>query len=225
MVAAASLYRSSIGKKFVMATTGIILFGFVFAHMVGNLKVFQGEQKLNAYAEFLREVGNPLFGHGQLLWIVRLVLLVSVFFHILSAYQLTRMSTTSRPVRYHSRKTVQASFASRTMRWGGVIIALFVIYHLLHFTFGAAHPEFQRENVYRNVVSGFQVWYVSVFYIAAMVALGLHLFHGLWSMWQTLGLSNRRVDGFYRGFATLFAALVVLGNISVPLAVLAGWVR
>ncbi len=225
MAAALSIYRSSLGKKFVMAVTGIILFGFVFAHMVGNLKMFQGEEKLNSYAHFLREVGSPLFAQGQLLWIVRLVLLASVILHIVAAYQLTRMSQRSRPVAYARRRDVQASYSSRTMRWGGVIILLFVIYHLLHFTFGTAHPSFIRENVYQNVVSGFQVWYVSLFYILAMLVLGMHLRHGLWSMFQTLGLNNKRWNSLLRGFATIFAVLVVVGNVSVPVAVLAGFLR
>jgi succinate dehydrogenase / fumarate reductase cytochrome b subunit len=225
MAAALSIYRSSLGKKFVMAVTGIILFGFVFAHMVGNLKVYQGEEKLNKYAHFLREVGSPIFAQEQLLWIMRLVLLAAVVLHIAAAYQLTQMSRRSRPVSYARRRDVQASYASRTMRWGGVIILLFVIYHLLHFTFGVAHHNFQRENVYQNIVSGFQVWYVSLFYILAMLALGMHLRHGLWSMFQSLGLSNRRWNGLLRGFATIFAVLVVVGNASIPVAVLLGFLK
>ena len=230
MAAALTLYRSSIGKKVVMALTGFILVGFVVAHMIGNLKVFQGEEKLNAYAVFLREVGGPIFGHEQLLWIVRIVLLGSVVLHIVAAYQLAHMSLASRPVRYaygRRRSPLMGvrGYASRTMRWGGVIILLFVIYHLLHFTFGTVHPEFVRENVYGNMVTGFQVWYVSAFYIAAMVALGLHMYHGVWSMFQTMGLNNPRVNSILRGLAMLTAAAVVIGNVSVPIAVLAGFLR
>lgn len=227
MAAALSIYRSSLGKKFVMAVTGIILFGFVFAHMVGNLKIYTGEEHFIEYAHFLRVVGAPLFGQGQLLWIMRLVLLAAVVLHIAAAYQLTRMSQRSRPVAYARRRDVQASYASRTMRWGGVIILLFVIYHLLHFTFGvpAVHPTFQRDNVYQNVISGFQVWYVSLFYILAMLALGLHLRHGLWSMFQSLGLNNKRWNGLVRGFATIFAIVVVVGNASIPVAVLLGFLK
>lgn len=225
MAAAVTLYRSSLGKKFVMAVTGIILFGFVFAHMIGNLKIYQGEAKLNAYAVFLREVGGPVFAHEQVLWILRLVLLAAVGLHIAAAYQLTRMSQRSRPVAYARRRSVQASYASLTMRWGGVTLLLFVIYHILHFTTGTVHPEYVQENVYRNVVSGFQRWYVSAFYILAMLALGLHMYHGLWSMWQSLGLSNKRVNGLIRSGATVFTVITVLGNVSIPLAVLAGFLR
>lgn len=225
MAAAVTLYRSSLGKKFVMAVSGIILFGFVFVHMIGNLKIYQGEEKLNAYAVFLREVGGPIFAHEQVLWILRILLLVAVGLHIAAAYQLTRMSQRGRPVAYARRRDVQASYASRTMRWGGVIILLFVIYHILHFTTGTVHQNFVQGNVYRNVVSGFQVWYVSAFYILAMLALGLHMYHGLWSMWQSLGLSNKRINGLIRGGATIFTVITVLGNVSIPLAVLAGFLR
>jgi succinate dehydrogenase / fumarate reductase, cytochrome b subunit len=225
MAAALSIYRSSLGKKFVMAITGIILFGFVFAHMVGNLKIYQGREHLNEYAHFLRVVGGPVFGNSQLLWIMRLVLIVSVVLHIVAAYQLTRMSKRSRPVGYARRRDVQATYASRTMRWGGIIILLFVIYHLLHFTFGVAQAGFRRDDVYQNVINGFSVWYISFFYILAMLALGMHLLHGLWSMFQSLGLNNRRWNGLLRGFAMVFAALVVLGNASIPVAVLIGFLR
>ncbi len=230
MAAAVALYRSSVGKKVVMALTGFILIGFVVAHMIGNLEIFRGEEHLNAYALFLREVGAPIFARGQVLWILRIVLLVSVVLHMVAAYQLTHMSQASRPVRYAHRRVLHGatgvpSYAARTMRWGGIIIFFFVIYHLLHFTTGTVHPGFNHENVYRNVVSGFQVWYVSAFYIVAMVALGLHLDHGIWSMFQTLGLNNRRVNSIIRGFAMFSAAAVVLGNISIPIAVLTGFLE
>ena len=225
MTATLMLYRSSIGKKVVMALTGVILVGFVIVHMLGNLKVFQGAEKVNKYGVCLREVGDPVFGHGQVLWIVRIVLLVSVILHIVAAYQLTRISQASRPVAYAQRRPVQASYASRTMRWGGVIILLFVIYHLLHFTTGTLHPGFEEGDVYGNVVAGFRVWYVSAFYIAAMVALGLHLYHGVWSMFQTLGLNNATYTKLWRGVAIVAALAVALGNISVPIAVLIGLVR
>ena len=225
MAAVLGLYRSSIGKKVVMALTGLILTGFVVAHMVGNLKAFQGPEKLNAYGVFLREVGGPVFGHEQLLWIVRLVLLASVVLHIVAAVQLTRGELAARPVRYAYHKKLQATYASRTMRWGGVIIFLFVIYHVLHFTVGAAHPSFRPGDVYHNLVAGFQVWYVSAFYIAAMIAVGLHLYHGVWSMFQTLGLNNRTYNRLLRGLSGVVAAAVAVGNISIPVAVLAGWIK
>jgi succinate dehydrogenase / fumarate reductase, cytochrome b subunit len=202
----------------------LILFGFVFVHMIGNLKIYQGAEHLNAYALFLREVGDPVFSHEQLLWILRFVLLISLGLHLTAAYQLTRMSQRSRPVAYARRRDVQASYASRTMRWGGIIILLFVIYHVLHFTTGTVHHDF-RDNVYVNVVSSFQIWYISLFYILAMLALGLHMYHGLWSMWQSMGLSNKRLNGLIRGGATVFTVITVLGNISIPIAVMTGILR
>jgi succinate dehydrogenase / fumarate reductase, cytochrome b subunit len=223
-----TLWSTSIGKKAVMAITGLILVLFVIGHMAGNLKVYQGEEKFNAYAAWLREVGSPVFGHEQVLWVARLVLLAAVALHITAAAQLTRASHAARPVRYRRREYLEAGYAARTMRWGGVILVLFVVYHLLHLTFGVVgHPpgQFQPLSVYRNVVNGFRVWYVSAFYVVAMVALGLHLYHGLWSTFQTLGVDDIRASGVYRGVAGVVALAVLVGNISVPVAVLAGLVR
>ena len=222
------LWSTSIGKKAVMAVTGVILVGFVIGHMLGNLKVYQGEEKFNAYAAWLREVGSPAVGHEQVLWLARLILLTATGLHIVAAVQLTRMSYAARPVRYERKQAIQATYASRTMRWGGVIIALFVIYHILHFTLGAVGfmpGQYQPLSVYRNVVNGFSVWYVSAFYIAAMVALGFHMYHGVWSMFQTLGVNSLGADRFSRTLATVSSVAVVLGNISVPTAVLTGLVR
>ncbi len=159
---------------------------------------------------------------GVLLWIARLVLLAAVGLHIWSAWQVTQLSRAARPAAYRRRDVVQASYASRTMRWGGVLVLLFVIYHLLHFTTGTVHPEFIPGDVYTNVVRGFQVWWVSAFYIVAQLALGLHLYHGLWSLFQSLGWSHPRFNHWRRAFAQAFAWIVTLGNISFPLAVLAG---
>ena len=226
--AALSLWSTSIGKKAVMAVTGFILVGFVVGHMLGNLKVYQGEEKFNAYAIWLREVGSPALGHEQFLWMTRLILLTATLLHIVAAVQLTRMSYAARPLSYRRKEAIRATYASRTMRWGGMIITLFVIYHLLHFTFGAvgyAPGQYRPMSVYRNVVMGFSVWYVSAFYIAAMIALGLHMYHGVWSMFQTLGVNNARTDRFYRALATVSSLAVAVGNISVPIAVLAGVVR
>ena len=164
-----SFYRSAVGKKAVMAVSGIILFGFVLVHMLGNLKIYQGPEKLNHYAEWLREVGAPAIPYSGALWIFRLVLLGAVGLHILSATQLTLTNLKARPLKYRERKSIQASYASRTMRWGGVIIALFVVYHLAHLTLGSAHPDFIPGDAYHNVVSGFQIWWVSAIYIVAQV--------------------------------------------------------
>ena len=224
------LYRSAVGKKAVMAVTGIILFGFVVVHMIGNLKLyergeFHGVRYLDAYGYFLRHMGEPLVPAYTLLWIVRSILIVAVVLHIWAAWQVTRISQAARPRDYVSRPKIHTTYAARTMRWGGVIILLFVIYHLLHFTTGTVHPDFQEGNVYHNVVTGFSVWYVSLFYIVAQVALGFHLYHGLWSMFQSLGWNHPRYNRWRNGFAHAFAWIITLGNISFPVAVLAGWVR
>ena len=218
--AGAAFLASTIGRKIVMAVTGVVLFGFVVGHMIGNLQVYIGPESLDAYGRFLRE-----FLHGGGLWIVRAVLLVSTLLHIWAAWSLSRTSWSARPVGYRETVHRESTYASRTMRWSGPILALFVVYHLLHLTIGSVHPAFQEGKVYANVVSGFRVWPVSAFYIAAMLALGLHMYHGVWSMTQTLGLSHPRYDRLRRAGAALFTGLVVAGNISIPVAVLAGWVR
>jgi succinate dehydrogenase / fumarate reductase cytochrome b subunit len=216
------VYGSAVGKKAVMAVTGIILFGFVLLHMVGNLKLYEGPQVLNSYAGFLRTVGSPAIPTSGLLWLVRAVLLVAVVLHVWAAWQVTRMSRAARPHGYARRDVVQASYASRTMRWGGVIVLLFVVYHLLDLTFGEVNPSFRAGDVYHNVVASFSVWWVAAFYVAAQVALGFHLYHGLWSLFQSLGWNHPRFNRWRRGFATAFAWIITLGNISFPLAVLAG---
>jgi succinate dehydrogenase / fumarate reductase cytochrome b subunit len=226
--AVVTLWSTSVGKKAVMAVTGSILIGFVIFHMLGNLKLYQGEEKFNNYATFLRQVGAPVLGSNQFLWAARLILLAATVLHIGAAAQLTKMSYAARPVSYRQREAIQSTYASRTMRWSGVIITLFVIYHVLHFTFGAvgyAPRQFQPTSVYRNVVNGFSVWYVSAFYIAAMVALGLHVYHGVWSMFQTLGVNQVTTDRLYRMLATVSSLAVVAGNISFPVAVLTGLLR
>ena len=224
MTGVMTLYRSSIGKKAIMAVTGFILVGFVLIHMVGNLKMYFGAEDYNAYGEFLRNVGYPLLPHEGLLWIFRLVLIASVGLHIMSATQLTVMSQTSRPQDYGNKDVVQPLYvyASRTMRWGGIIIALFIVYHLLHFTTGTLHNSFIPGDVYHNVVMGFSVWWVSLFYILAMLPLGLHLMHGIWSMFQTLGFNNSKYTRLLRTTALAVTGAIVLGNISFPLAVLIG---
>lgn len=225
-----NFYRSAIGKKAVMAITGVILFGWIFLHMIGNLKLYLGPEHLNEYAHFLKTMLTPAVPETGMLWLSRLVLLAAVVLHIHSAYSLTMMNRDARPVGYRNRDFVKASYASRTMRWGGVIILLFVIYHILHFTTGQAHPNFSRDgagnvDVYRNVVTGFQVWWVAAVYIIANLALGLHLYHGVWSMFGSVGMTNPRFEGWRRNFATVFAAIITLGNVSFPLAVLSGVVR
>lgn len=219
-----SFYRTSVGKKAVMAVTGIVLFGFVLGHMLGNLKLYLGAEALNHYAEWLRELGSPFLPHGVGLWIARLVLLGAVLLHMHAALMLTLISRSARPQGYRQRQTVAADYAVRTMRWGGVMILLFVIYHLLHLTFGTLHPDFEPGNVYANVVRGFQDPLASSVYILANLALGFHLFHGLWSLFQTLGWNNPAFNSYRRSFAVTFAVIIAAGNLSFPLAVLTGLV-
>jgi succinate dehydrogenase / fumarate reductase cytochrome b subunit len=219
-----ALWSTSIGKKAVMAVTGVLLVGFVVLHMLGNLKIYLGQEHFDAYAQFLREMGTPLLAHEQALWSARLMLLAAVVLHVVAAARLTQMSWAARPVAYDEKEAVAATYAARTMRWGGVILVLFIVYHLLHFTAGAvgfAPGQWEAGSVYRNVVHGFRVWYVSAFYIVAQAALGLHLYHGVWSMFQTLGM-GATTNGLYRGLATVVAVAIVAGNVSIPVAVLAG---
>jgi succinate dehydrogenase / fumarate reductase cytochrome b subunit len=218
-------YRSALGKKIVMAITGIILFGFVAGHLLGNLKLYFGPEKLNEYGVWLRTLGHPAFPNEMLLWMARLVLLAAVILHIDAATRLTLMNRRARPDDYALRNHVAANYASRTMRWGGVIVLLFVIYHLLDFTFGTVNPGFEHGNIYRNVVASFSNVWVSGFYILANVALGMHLYHGLWSMFQSLGLNNPKFNDWRRVFATAFAILITAGNVSFPISVLTGLVK
>lgn len=213
----ADFFGSSIGKKVVMAVTGVALFGFVLGHMTGNLLLYQGPEALNAYGEFLQ--ASPL------LWPARIGLLALVGIHIWASTSLTLQNRAARPVSYRELEPNASTYASRTMWWSGPILALFIVYHLLHFTVGSAHPDFVRGDVYHNVVTGFAVPWVAGFYVVAMLCLGLHLRHGVWSMLQSVGLSHPRYDQLRKHAATVFAALVVVGNISFPVAVLTGFVK
>jgi succinate dehydrogenase / fumarate reductase, cytochrome b subunit len=221
-----SLWRSTVGKKITMAVTGLILIGFVVFHMLGNLKVFQGPEAFNHYAEGLRTFGDPFFGRGQLLWLLRIGLLAAAVVHITAATQLVLHSRRARAVGYRRYDNDMVfSYASRTMVWGGVIILAFVVYHLMHLTFGNAHPDFVHGDAYHNLVRGFQSLPVSIAYIAAMIPLGFHLYHGFWSMLQTLGATNPKWNRMRRPAAAALALFVVLANISFPVAVLTGVVR
>ena len=215
-----TFYRSAIVKKWLMAVSGIILLGYVLAHMVGNLKVFIGEEDLNHYAEWLRDLGEPILPYSVVLWSLRVVLIAAFAIHIIAAYQLTRMNQQARPVKYQSaRDYVAADFASRTMRWTGVIVGLFVIFHLLDLTFGPANPEFVRGEVYDNMIESFRRVPVAIAYIVANIALGIHIFHGAWSMFQSLGLNNPRYNAWRRYFAIGFAGLITTGNVAIPLLI------
>jgi succinate dehydrogenase / fumarate reductase cytochrome b subunit len=211
----ATFFQTTIGKKAVMAVTGILLFGFLLGHMAGNLQFFLGPEKLNTYAENLHHL-------GPILWAIRLGLLAMALLHIASSISLARTQRLARPVGYAKRANVGSNYASRTMYWSGPIVLAFIIYHLLHFTVGTVHPDFRELKPYENVVAGFSNPVVSIAYIVSMLLLGMHLYHGLWSMFQTLGAAHPRYTPKLKAFAKLFTVIVVLGFIAVPIAVLAG---
>lgn len=220
-----SLWRSTIGKKYVMAITGLIWFGYLIVHLWGNLKIYAGPSFLNDYGGWLRTVGEPFFGFSQLLWLIRIILIPAFVIHVWAAIQLTTRDNASRPQKYSMRKNLESTFASRTMIYGGLFILLFVIYHLLDFTFGTVNPSYEEGNIYHNVVASFHQPVVAIFYVLAMIAVGLHLWHGVWSLFQTLGWNTARANRLIRNFATFAAVVLTLGNISIPVAVLAGFVR
>jgi succinate dehydrogenase / fumarate reductase, cytochrome b subunit len=218
-------YRSALGKKVVMAATGVVLWGFVLTHMAGNLKIFLGAESLNHYAEWLRDMGQPLLPRTGLLWIARLVLIASVALHAHAAWALTMMNRRARPQDYARRDNQAANFAARTMRWTGVALLLFVVYHLLHFTWGTAHPDFIAGDVYHNLTTAFANLGIAALYVVAMLFLGLHLWHGLWSLFQSLGWSHAAWNPWRRTFAVTFAVLVALGFLVVPVVIAAGMIR
>lgn len=217
--------RSSIALKAVMAISGLLLFGFVLLHMLGNLKLYQGPEAMNEYGRALREIGAPLLGHGQALWLARLALLGAVGVHLWAAAILTLRSRRARPVACRSLTPVQSTYASRTMRWGGVILLLFVLFHLADLTFGTAHPGFEHGLPYENVVASFSRGWVALFYVAANLVLGLHLYHGLWSLFQSLGWNSPRLNPWRRRAALVFSLVVTAGNVSFPISVWMGWIR
>ncbi len=225
------LYSTAVGKKYVMAITGIIGIGFVVSHMIGNLKMYLGKidhhgervYDIDVYGEFLREILVPILPRTYFLWILRLVLIGSLFLHLHAAWSLTVMNRRARPTKYQSdRDYVAANFASRTMRWTGVIVLLFLVWHLADFTWGWVNPDFVRGAVYRNVDASFSRLPVTALYVVANIALGIHLFHGTWSLFQSMGWNNPRFNRWRRGLAAGVATLIVVGNVSFPLAVQAG---
>jgi succinate dehydrogenase / fumarate reductase, cytochrome b subunit len=213
------LYRSAVGKKAVIAVTGIILFGFVLVHMIGNLKIYFGASSFDKYSHWLREVGEPALPEQWLLWAVRIALLVALAVHLHAAYVLTAVNRRARPEVYRSKRDfVVADFASRTMRWTGIIVLLFVVFHLLDLTWGVTNPDYIEGDPYHNVVESFQRVPVALVYVIANLALGVHLYHGAWSLFQSMGWTRP----WRRQFATVFAGLIVVANVSFPLAVLFG---
>ncbi len=218
-------YRSSLGKKYVMALTGFALFGFVIAHMAGNLQIFLGRDSINAYAAFLKS--KP-----ELLWAARLGLLAVAVLHVTAAIQLAMQNRRARPVGYNDNKVVASSLAQRTILMSGLIILAFIIYHLLHFTFGATNPEYLgyhdpdgRHDVYRMMIAGFSNVWVSIFYIVAMGLLCLHLSHGVSSMFQSLGLRRRAITRSINLFAKTMALVIFIGNVAIVVAVLTRLVK
>ncbi len=213
-----ALWQSSVGRTVLMAVTGAVLFGYVLVHMLGNLQIYLGPTKLNGYAIALKS--SP-----GLLWTVRVVLLVSVIVHATAGITLYLAKRQARPIAYAKRANIQASFASRTMLWSGIVILVFVGYHLLHLTTGTVHPQFREGDVYENVVTGFRVIPASIAYVISMVGLGFHLQHGLYSMFGSVGVTHPRYVQGLKRFAVVAAVLIALANISMPIAVLTGLVQ
>jgi len=217
-------YRSAVGKKWVMALTGIGLMGYVFFHMLGNLKLYLGAEDTNHYGEWLRQLLVPFFPRTVTLWLLRIGLAGAFVFHIHSAASLTLTNRRARSQgKYVAKRDWQAATAaSRSMRLTGVVILLFVVFHLADLTWGWINPDFERGDVFRNLVASFERPPIAAIYIVANIALGIHLFHGAWSMFQSLGLNNPKWNSWRKGFAAGFAGIVMIGNLSFPIAVLTG---
>ena len=215
---------NSVFKKVVMAVSGILMLLFLIAHMIGNLHVFQGAESFNDYSEWLRSFGEPALPPRTLLTAIEAGLLISVGAHMWAAISLWRQAKRARPQAYVNKKAVAQSYASRTMRWGGVIIALFIVYHILDLTFGTANPEGTDSTPYDRLVASFQNPIATTVYVVTLILLGMHLRHGIWSATQTLGQSNRRRERTVNAGATGFAVLLIAGYLVVPAAVVFGLV-
>jgi succinate dehydrogenase cytochrome b subunit len=220
MASLRGFYASMVGKKVVMGVTGLIGIGFVILHALGNLLVFRGPAAINSYSHFLKST-------GELLWTLRIVLIVAVVLHVVAAVQLTRQSRAARPIGYTKREPQVSTIASRTMRWGGALLLVFIVLHILHFTTGTIRPAgvFSKQDVYVNVVIGFRIWWVSLFYVIAMIALGLHIFHGAWSSVRSIGVSPASPQPLHKRISLVIAILVWAAFTAVPLAVFARIVR
>jgi succinate dehydrogenase / fumarate reductase cytochrome b subunit len=215
-----AFYASMVGKKAIMGVTGLIGVGFVVVHSLGNLLVFRGPGAINSYSHFLQST-------GELLWGLRIVLIVAVTLHVIAAVQLTAQSRAARPIGYIKRESQVATIASRTMRWGGFLLLVFIVVHILHFTTGTIRPAgvFARGDVYANVVSSFRIWWVTLFYVLAMIALGLHLLHGAWSSVRSVGVSPPSPQPLRKKLSVVIAFLVWAAFTAVPVAVALGLVR
>ena len=212
-----AFWRSLVGKKIVMAVTGVILFLFVVGHLLGNLQIFDGPERLNAYSAFLKKL-------GEILWAIRAILLISLILHVIASIQVSVASLKARPVGYADKKRIETSFAARTMIWSGPLIFFYVVYHLMMFTFLTTGPGYSETDVYRNEVLAFRVPAISIVYVLAMLFLGLHLYHGAWSMLHTLGASSPKYRVLRRTVAPIVAILITAGYIAIPIAILAGLV-
>ncbi len=219
-------YQSDVGKKYVMAITGIVGLGFIVFHMLGNLHAFEGARQLNEYAEGLRDIGEPIAPRTLLVWIGRIGLLVALVLHVHSAYTLTRSNRRARgSFGYEGDRTfLAANYASRTMGWTGVIILLFLVWHLADLTIGVelANPDFARGEVYANLIASLERWPVFLLYVGAQGALALHIWHGAWSLFQSLGVNNPRFNHWRAGFATTLATIIAVGYLTVPFSIMFG---
>ena len=210
-------YSAAIGKKIVMGVTGLIGIGFVILHMAGNLLAFRGPEAINAYAHFLAST-------GELLWILRIILIAAVILHVVAAYQFTMQNRAARPIGYVRRDPQVSTWAVRTMRLGGILILVFIVLHIMHFTNPGWRPQgvFDKADVYTNLVTSFRIWWITLFYVVTMIALGLHLYHGAWSSVRSLGAAQPTRRPLHRTVALAIAVIVWLGFTAVPVAVFAG---
>jgi len=218
-------YRSAVGKKWVMALTGVALLGYIVAHMIGNLKVYFGPEEINHYGEALRDLGGHLAPRTHLLWALRIGLLGAALLHVHAAYSLTYTNWKARGGRYKERDYIAVTYASNTMRFTGTVVLLFIFFHLADLTWGtapAAPDEFFRGDAYGNLVASFERLPVAILYIVANLALAVHIFHGTWSLFQSLGYSHPRFNIWRKRLAAALTAAVVLINLSFPIAVQAG---
>jgi succinate dehydrogenase / fumarate reductase cytochrome b subunit len=221
LAARGSLWHSTIGKKAVMAVTGLVMVAYLLLHMLGNLKIFFGPQDFDGYARWLRTIGEPVLHGSWFLWLQRVALAAALVLHVTAAAQLSRRDRLARPQQYAHRLRARATYATRTMRWGGIIVALFVVWHLLDLTFGRVNPHFEAGRPYQNVVVDFQVWWINLIYIVAVVLVGLHIQHGFASAARTLGSANIKIQFV----GTAIAALITVGFLAVPIGVMTGLVR
>jgi succinate dehydrogenase / fumarate reductase cytochrome b subunit len=220
-------YHSTVGKKVIMAVTGLIGIGYVILHVAGNLQAFAGREKINGYSALLHGAG------AELLWLVRVVLIIAVVLHVVMAVQLTQRARAARPVKYHEREPQVSTMSSRTMRWGGALLLAFIVFHILHFTTRQVDPAgwahrvdaSGRYDIYGNMIASFRIWWVSAVYLVAMVALGLHLWHGVWSFGRSLGVAKSSGHPLRRRIAPILAVAIWLGFSIVPIAVLLGVIR